>query len=165
MSDEPPDPPDVNELADDHLRRIGEALSRRGRSSLRRAVVVNGIRVALIAERSRRQPAEDFGALPETVADLPRADKRVYALIRDTRVAPGGAAAVLNSAEIERAIRAAAPNDDLDITTVRHALKRLRDAGAVWKHPERGYDLGAGQPALPFGAGQSDALPAPPAAG
>ncbi|HEY1187987.1 MAG TPA: hypothetical protein VGE74_10035 [Gemmata sp.] len=157
----PPDggEPSLEDVADAHLRSIGEALSRRGRVSLRRSVLVNGVRVGLTAGPDRRAPRDDFGPMPDAVRALPRADQRVYAHIRDARAGPGGPGRVLGSGEIERGIRAAAPNDDLDISTVRHALKRLRDAGAVWSHPARGYLLGPEQPALPFDARQPNDLP------
>lgn len=161
----PPTEPDLITFVEERLRQIGEAVIRSKRKRFRAAVDVNGLRVGLNAEPPRQKPAEDFGALPEPVRALPRAAKRIFALIRDLRATEGPDRAHLDSTEIEARIRRRCPHDDIAIDTVRHALKQLRETEEVWSHPVFGYVLGREQPSLPFDARQPGSLPDSPSRG
>lgn len=127
------------ELARRFAGEIRQALRAAGRSSLRCAVTIDGLRLTFGARRAR-ESANDAADLPDALRTARPSTRRVYRALRDLRAELGPGERV-TPARIVARLDAEGP-DIHSIDTVNHALRDLRDRGAAWSNRRLGWALG-----------------------
>lgn len=142
------------------LRVVRDALRRAGRTSVRVAEDIDGLRMTLGAKESP-ETVEDNTDLPDSLRRSRPATRRVYRILREMRAE--GANARVMPADIEARFAADDATAEPSVDTINHALRDLRDRELAYSHPDRGWVLGREQIRLPFPAGQSE-TPSPAAA-
>ena len=135
------------------LRVVRDALRRAGRTSVRVAEDIDGLRMTLGAKESP-ETVEDNRDLPASLHLSRPTTRRVYRILREIR-AEGGQLRVM-PADIEERFRTEDVTAEPSVDTINHALRDLRDRELAYSHPDRGWILGREQSRLPFSAGQSE---------